>query len=102
MALHSVVPNGGTDPKLSMGYSTCFSRLSFFPRCIHLITYFWDCYSFCDSSATVKSLNQQKIFISCQEFSLKCYLALTSYAEISHPMLASHENGLFIAPSVPG
>lgn len=47
MALHSVVPNGDVYPKLSVGYSICFSRISFFPRCIHLITYVWDCCSFC-------------------------------------------------------
>lgn len=103
MALHSVVSNGDTDPKLSVGHSTCFSRISFFPGCIHLIPFSWDFYSFCDSTATLKSfLNQQKIFISCQEFSLKCSLALTSYTEFLHPVLVSHENGLFIPPSVPG
>lgn len=29
IALHSVVPNGDTYPKLSMGYSMCFNRISF-------------------------------------------------------------------------
>lgn len=59
MALHYVMPNGDRYPKLSARSCTCFSRISFSPLYIHQVTYLWDWYSFCDSSATFKSFWNQ-------------------------------------------